>query len=128
MAKQPPVRFQPFAAVEDAVEEMIWMRSASRFVAMSRLPAMVLVPEPTVRVLDADRGPETVSWAPMEEEAWEMNPPVRVARLVTPRVEERVEAPATMREEEALKGPDTFRFDAMEEEAREIIPPPIVKR
>ena len=86
--------------------------------ALMRLP---IEPE-TIREVEAFRFPDTCRVELTDEEAVEMKPPVRVARLVTPRVEERVEAPATMREEEALKGPDTFKFDAMEEEALETNP------
>ena len=44
---------------------------------------------------DAERGPATLRLAATEEEAEEMKPPVRVARLVTVKVLERLAPPVT---------------------------------
>ena len=62
--KHPAVKLMPLAKVEEAVEEIVMMRSASKMAAVSMLDANVEVAvddPPTLRVEDAERCPATCS-------------------------------------------------------------------
>ena len=77
----------------------------------STFPANVEVPEPTSRVLDACRTPETKRVEPMELDAFEINPPWRSAR------------PPMAAELDAERGPETLRLELIVDEAPEMNPP-----
>ena len=78
---------------------------------------------PTFKVEDADRAPLTCKRPATEEEAApEINPPVKVERLVTDKVSAKVAAPPTFKVEEERNTPETWRLPATVEEAEEIKP------
>ena len=119
-AKHPDVMSQPLAAVEVAPPKKIW--SAAKSPVTSMFPANVEVPipstmtlAPTSKVEEALSAPWTVSPpALMVEEAAEMNPPVRVERLVTLSVSLSVVTPASKVEAPILIFP---KVEVMEPES-----------
>ena len=77
-------------------------------------PPSSLASPPTLKVLEAETGPETLSWLVIVDDPTEIYPPPKIERL------------ATVKVEEAEIGPVTFNWEEIVEEPLTIKPPKLV--